>query len=270
MAEIGPIRWWRRFLVLPNDSLTKTLIFAFLVTLTASVVVSLTAVTLKPFHQANLDRERQSRMAEMIAALDGMSVTLNAVSIDKLEVRIVDLASGTFAVNIDPASYDQREAARDPSRSLTLPREADIAGIGQRANFAPVFVLRRDHKLELVIFPVRGVGYQSMLYAFLALRSDANTIAGLTFYEQGETPGLGARVTDADWQALWPGKTLADENGDIRISVVRGQSRSPLEVDGISGATRTGNGVSNMLHFWLGEYGFGPFLRRVQAGTIRL
>ncbi len=270
MADINPIRLWRRFLALPNESLTKTLVFAFLVTFIASVFVSVSAVTLNPFYQANLDREQRARMSGMIAALAGMSDIMSGVSVDELEVRIVDLASGTFATGVDPVSYDQREAARDPNRSLTLPEEADIAGIRQRANYAPVFILRQDQALELVVLPMRGVGYQSMLYAFLALRADGNTIAGLTFYELGETPGLGARISDPDWLALWPGKMLADENGDIRISVVRGQAQSPLEIDGISGATRTGNGVSNMLHFWLGEYGFGPFLKRLQSGTLRL
>lgn len=270
MADFNPIRLWKRFLALPNDDLGKTLIFAFLVTSVASVIVSVAAVTLTPFYQQNLDRERQARMEEMVASLSVMSDILSELKIDDFDVRIVDLTSGTFAKDIDPTSYNQREAARDPNQSLSLPRESDIAGIRQRANFAPVYILRRDQALEMIVFPVRGVGYQSMLYAFLAIEADANTIAGLSFYEQGETPGVGARITEPDWQALWPGKTLADENGDIQISVVRGRAQGLYEVDGISGATRTGNGVSNMLHFWLGDFGFGPFLKRIQAGEIRL
>ena len=268
MFDLNPINWWRRLLGLPNDSLTKTLVMAFLVAFIASIFVSVAAVSLRPLHVANLEQERQESLAEMIAALPGMGDILTGAGVDDMDIRIVDLATGEFAVDIDPASYDQREAARDPALSSAIPREADVAGIKQRANFAQVVILRKDGDIHLVVLPVRGIGYQSMLYAYLAINADGNTITGLTFYEQGETPGIGARILEPDWLALWPGKQLTDETGEIRISVVRGEAVGPYEVDGFSGATRTGNGVSNMLHFWLGDYGFGPFLARLRAGEV--
>lgn len=268
MSDLNPINWWRSLLALPNDSLTKTLVVAFLVAFTASIFVSIAAVTLRPFHVANLENERQERLAVMVAALPGMGDILTGAGVDNMEVLIVDLASGEFTPDIDPATFDQREAARDPALSSTIPSEADVAGIKQRADFAQVIILRKDGKLQLVVLPVRGVGYQSMLYAYLAIKADGNTIAGLTFYEQGETPGIGTRILEPEWLELWPGKQLADENGEIRISVVRGEAVGLFEVDGISGATRTSNGVSNMLHFWLGDYGFGPFLARLRDGEV--
>ncbi len=268
MSELNPINWWRRLLALPNDSLTKTLVMAFLVAFTASIFVSIAAVTLRPFHIANLENERQERLAAMVAALPGMGDILTGAGVDDMEAHIVDLASGYFATHIDPATFDQREAARDPALSTSIPSEADVAGIKQRADFAQVIILRKDGDLQLVVLPVRGVGYQSMLYAYLAINADGNTIAGLTFYEQGETPGIGTRILEPEWLELWPGKQLADETGEIRISVVRGEAIGLFEVDGISGATRTSNGVSNMLHFWLGDYGFGPFLARLRDGEV--
>jgi len=269
MLDLNPLNWWRRLLALPNDNLTKTLVIAFLVAFTASVIVSFAAVTLRPFHIANLEKERQASLSEMIASLPGMDNILEGIGVDVVEIYIVDLASGEFIANIDPASFDQREAARDPNLSSPIPAEADIAGIKQRENYAQVFILRKDGDVQLVVLPVRGVGYQSMLYAYLALEADINTIAGLVFYEQGETPGIGARIEDPEWLALWPGKQLADENGEIKISVVHNKAVGPFEVDGISGATRTSNGVSNMLHFWLGDYGFGPFLTKLRASKER-
>lgn len=268
MADMNPLNLWRKFLALPNDNLTKTLAFAFLLALTASIVVSVGAVTLRPYQKANLERERQARMAEIIAALPQMSGLLNEVSVDALEVRLVNLETGEFEAGIDAATYDQRQAAKDPERSTELSPEIDIAGLKRRADFAPVFLLRRGDDLQLVILPVRGTGYQSMLYAYLALQADGNTIAGLTFYEQGDTPGFGARIEEPAWQALWPGKMIADADGTILISVVRGGATGPYEVDGISGATHTSNGVSNMLRFWLGNAGFGPFLARLRAGEV--
>lgn len=268
MSDLSPINWWRRLLALPNDNLTKTLVIAFLVAFIASIFVSIAAVTLRPFHLANLENERQERLAVMVTALPGMGDILTGAGVDDMQTHIVDLASGDFATHIDPATFDQRAAASDPALSSSIPSEVDVAGIKQRSDFAQVIILRKDGKLHLVVLPVRGVGYQSMLYAYLAIQADGNTIAGLTFYEQGETPGIGTRILEPEWLELWPGKQLVGENGEVRISVVRGEAVGEFEVDGISGATRTSNGVSNMLHFWLGDYGFGPFLARLRDGGV--
>jgi Na+-transporting NADH:ubiquinone oxidoreductase subunit C len=107
-----------------------------------------------------------------------------------------------------------------------------------------------------------------MLYGYLALQGDLKTIAALIFYEQGETPGLGARVQEPAWEALWPGTSIADDSGQIAVEVVRGQATEDWQVDGLTGATRTGNGVTSLLQFWLGEWGYGPFLERLESGEI--
>ena len=117
-----------------------------------------------------------------------------------------------------------------------------------------------------MILPVRGTGYQSTLKGYLALEADLNTVAALTFYEQEETPGLGSRIEESAWQALWPGKQLADAEGVIRIEVVKGAGGGVHEVDGISGATRTGIGITNLMRFWLGPDGYGPYLERLRTG----
>lgn len=268
MADFNPLTGWRRFLALPNDSRTKTLVITLLVALMSATAVSVTAVMLKPLQLANLERERQARLEAMIGALPGLADILRETGADALETRLVDLDKGSFARDIDPARYDQRTAAADPSLGIALPRELDIAGIGRRANLAPVHILRRGKEIALIVLPVHGSGYQSTIYAYLALKGDLNTVAALIVYKQGETPGLGSRVEDPAWQALWPGKEIADKAGAIRISVVRGQASGPYEIDGIAGATRTTTGITNMLRFWLGENGFGPFLVRLRAGDI--
>ncbi len=119
-----------------------------------------------------------------------------------------------------------------------------------------------------MILPVYGTGYQSTIRANLALEGDLNTVAGFSVVEQGETPGLGARIEEASWQALWTGKKLADSDGDIRIEVVRGQASSEYEIDGITGATHTSSGVSAAVRFWLGPDGFGPVLENLRNGTF--
>ena len=94
------------------------------------------------------------------------------------------------------------------------------------------------------------------------------TIAALSILEQSETPGIGARIEEEEWLARWQGKQIADENGALQIEVVMEQATGPYQVDGITGATRTSNGVTNMLRFWLGDNGFGPFLTDLREGEI--
>lgn len=246
MASLNPLAWWRNFLALPNDSTGKTVGVALIVALVCSLVVSVTTVTLHPLQLAN-------RLAESTAQLKGI---LQVLGVGVPTPHLVALASGDY-VEVDPGS------------STTLPPARDIAGLGSREDVATVFELREDGALKLVVLPVRGAGYQSTLKGYLALEGDINTIAALTFYEQNETPGLGARVADPAWLAGWQGKQVADATGTIRIAVIKGKGAGPNEVDGISGATRTSTGVNNLVRFWLGPDGYGPYLARLRREAGR-
>ncbi|NNL65750.1 MAG: FMN-binding protein, partial [Myxococcales bacterium] len=98
--------------------------------------------------------------------------------------------------------------------------------------------------------------------------ADTQTVRGLDFYEHGETPGLGSEIQNPAWRALWPGKRVRDAEGRVRLGVARGpidprSADAAHQVDGISGATKTGEGVTHLLRFWLGPDGFGPYLERV-------
>lgn len=268
MADLNPLSWWRRFLALPNDSRAKTFIVAFLVASFSAVAVAVTAISLKPLQQENVAREREQRMADMLASVPGLAEILEDADADSLETRIVDMTSGTFAEGIDPASFDVEAAAADPARSTALSEADDIAAIGRRPDFAPVHILRQDGDLLLLVVPGYATGYQSTIRAYVALEADLNTIAALSVYSQEETPGLGTRIAEPAWQDLWAGKRVADETGAIRIEVVRGAGTSEFEVDGITGATRSTNGVANLVRFWLGEHGFGPFIANLREGRV--
>ena len=124
----------------------------------------------------------------------------------------------------------------------------------------------------MCVIPIEGYGLWSTLYGFLAIGRDGNTIRGLTFYQHGETPGLGGEVDNPKWKALWPGRSAYDDAGNPAIRVVKGNAgnaqETPHQVDGLSGATITSNGVSTMLEFWLGEQGFRKYLQRFQEGQV--
>src|SRR3990167_8268880 len=114
-------------------------------------------------------------------------------------------------------------------------------------------------------------GLWSTLYGFIAIKGDLNTVAGMGFYQHAETPGLGGEVDNPKWKAQWLGKTLFDEDGKLSVAVVKGgvDPQSPKavhQVDALAGATLTSKGVDNLLNFWLGQNGFGPFIANLRAG----
>ncbi|WP_290522351.1 Na(+)-translocating NADH-quinone reductase subunit C [Alcanivorax sp.] len=249
-----------------NESVSKTLLVAFLVCVVCGVVVATAAVSLRPVQNEN--KLIDKRMNILLAA--GMYDASQDVNeqFQSIERMFVDIDSGNYVEM--PESYDQRTAAKDPAQSERLEGDVDIAGIKNQAKVAEVYLARGDDgELSRIILPVHGYGLWSTLYGFLALEPDANTVAGLGFYEHGETPGLGGEVDNPKWKALWEGKKLYGDQGEVEIQVIKGtvESNTPdaeHKVDGLAGATLTSKGVSNLLQFWVGENGFGPYLKRMQ------
>lgn len=251
-----------------NESVGKTLLVAFLVCVVCGVVVATAAVSLRPVQNEN--KLIDKRMNILLAA--GMYDASQDVNeqFKSIERKFVGIESGDYVEM--PESYDQRTAAKDPAQSERLSGDVDIAGIKNQAEVAEVYLARGDNgELSRIILPVHGYGLWSTLYGFLALEPDANTVAGLGFYEHGETPGLGGEVDNPKWKALWEGKKLYGDQGEVEIQVIKGtvESNTPNaehKVDGLAGATLTSKGVSNLLRFWVGENGFGPYLKRMRQG----
>ncbi len=251
---------------MPNDSIAKTLLISISLCLVCSVAVSTVAVSLKPLQLANVELARQTE----ILSVAGLMVEGGDVAelFRQIETRIVDLDSGAFVDDVDPATFDARTAQNDPASSEALAPESDVAGIRRRAHNAAVYFVRDGDEISTIILPVHGAGLYSTLWGFLALEPDGNTIKGLTFYEDGETPGLGGEINNPRWQSRWEGIRVRDDEGAFRLAIVKsaapeGSPDAGFQVDSISGATLTSRGVDNTMRFWLGDDGFGPFLARI-------
>ena len=251
-----------------NESKSKTLGVALLLCLVCSVIVSLAAVLLKDAQVVNksLDRKRNILQAAGMFQ-EGVDVSLQ---FKQITPKVVELRTGKFVEDINTDTFDQRKTAKDLARSTSLVRDQDVAKISRLENYALVYLVGDQDDLNKVILPVRGYGLWSTLYGFLALEQDANTIAGLGFYEHGETPGLGGEIDNPRWKSLWPGKIVYSDQ-DVAIRLIKGTvdtSRQGAEsqVDGLSGATLTSKGVTNLLQFWLGDNGFGLFLHNLRTG----
>jgi Na+-transporting NADH:ubiquinone oxidoreductase subunit C len=262
--------WIARILAMPNESTAKTLFVALAMCLICSVMVASATVFLRPIQDANkaLDKKRNILAAAGLLQ-EGRSVE---ELFKQVETRIVDLKTGDYASadQADPATYDQRAALKNPALSEAVPAAEDIALIKRKPKYATVYLVKEEDNIKTIVLPVQGYGLWSTMYGFLALENDANTIAGLKFYEQAETPGLGGEVSNPQWQALWKGKRIYDDKGEPRIAVIKGtvdpsKPEAQYEVDGIGGSTLTSRGVMNLIRYWLGEAGFAPYLDRLRT-----
>lgn len=252
-----------------NESPLKALIVVTATALVCSVLVTVTAVTLQPIQRAYRDLERNRyivRISGLLDSVDDVSDRQVIAAFRDLDARIVDLDRGIFDDTFNPDTFDMRKAAVDPELSVTIPADQDVAGLGRRSRFATVFLVRNDDELERIIVPVYGPGMWSTLRGFLALENDLTTVADITFYAQAETAGIGDRILRADWQARWRGRKLYDEMNTLRFKIAKGAvdlgaPDAIYEVDGLTGATVTTDGVTNLVRYWFGPHGFAPFLK---------
>jgi Na+-transporting NADH:ubiquinone oxidoreductase subunit C len=263
-----------------NDTIGRTVMVALVLSFVFSVVVSTAAVVLKPVQIENRNLDMKSNILAAAGLLEPGATTEEIEEKFKLfDVRLVDLETGEYvgpsAVGVDdPMLYDQYEASSNPERSINLSPAEDQADIKRRANIAKVFIYKQDGEIQRIVLPVHGYGLWSTLYGFLALQGDADTIAGLTFYDHAETPGLGGEVDNPAWKAKWPGKEVyADNVTEPAIQLVKGSvgpdtANREYKVDGLAGATLTSRGVTNLLQFWMGDMGFASYLKKLREGEV--
>ncbi|MEM9843729.1 MAG: Na(+)-translocating NADH-quinone reductase subunit C [Pseudomonadota bacterium] len=256
-----------RFMALPTDSVAKTVFVAVTLCLVASMVVSAVAVALRPAQEVNRLKDKQVNILQVAGIYEPGIDVVDAFQ--AFEPQVLDLSTGNFTTQFDATLFDDRAAADDPALSRAL--EDDPAGIGRQANYVTVYLLRDDAgAIDKVIMPLHGYGLWSTLYGFIALEENGNDIFGLQFYEHAETPGLGAEVDNPRWKAQWNGKRVADDQGDLQITVAKTAppAGEDFHIDALAGATLTTVGVDNLVKFWLGEEGYAPFLANLKAGAI--
>jgi len=241
-----------------QDSVTKTIGVATGICLFCSLFVSVAAVKLRPRQLKNqeLDRIRNVLQVAGLADEEGDPETIYQ---ERIKPVYVELKTG------QTLPEDQFQSAQVEA----IPAEQDLAGIKFRALQSVVYQRVDGPTMARLILPIHGKGVWSTLYGFLALEEDLQTVAGITFYEHAETPGLGGEIDNPNWKRIWEGKQAYDDDGNVVIEVIKGQvdpasSNAGRQIDGLSGATLTTRGVDNLIQFWLGENGYGPYLKRLR------
>lgn len=247
-----------------------TILFATAVCIVCAIVVSSAAVSLKERQDINAALEKQRNVLQAAGLMDPKE-KLDAEEVAKrfenIEMEVIDLTTGEPAPDIDPNTFDQAREAKDPATSTPAPPNPSL--VKRTPNHALVYkVLGDDGNIESLVLPIEGYGLWKFLYGFIAIEEDLNTVRGITFYDHGETPGLGGEVDNPRWKARWVGRKVFGDDGEPKIEVIKGfappPAEAPYEVDGLSGATLTARGVTNLVHFWLGDNGFRPYLENLE------
>jgi Na+-transporting NADH:ubiquinone oxidoreductase subunit C len=257
------------------ESTRYTILFATAVCVVCALVVAVSAVGLAERQETNARLYRQKNVLLAAGLLkpgdDPPAAEILKIFDQSIDVGLIDLATGAKAKaeGIDAKSYDPRKVRNDPALSRAAP--PNNAGLLRLPNVGVVYYVRGKGGVEQVVLPVEGGGMWGMLNGFVALDRDGNTVRGLTFYEQKETPGLGGEIANPKWQALWVGRRAYDANWSPQLAVIKGQAgppeKDPHRVDGLSGATITSNGVSRVVRFWLSADGYAPFLKTLRSGA---
>ncbi|WP_394176494.1 Na(+)-translocating NADH-quinone reductase subunit C [Thalassotalea litorea] len=251
-----------------KETFGKTVGFVVAVCLVCAALVSFSAVQLKPLQAANKLLDKQTKILEASGLLEGAGDDIVGTYNDRVEAKLIDLDSGEF-IEGDADGFDERRDARDLEKS-SKPAD-DIAGINRRANNSVVYLIKNEAgDVESIVLPIVGSGLWDLMHGYVGLEKDLNTVKSVIYSDHKETPGLGAEILNPNWKALWPGKKLFDEQGDVAIKIVKGGAKSGdiHGVDALSGATLTSVGVEKTFVFWFGDEGYGPFIANYRNGGL--
>lgn len=257
-----------------NDSTKKILIVALGVCLVCSVLVSAAAVSLHNRQERNkeLDKVKNILIAGELPTRD---VDILQVFQENIRTVVVDLDNGQalseaqYPKGFDPKKFNLKEVADSPVFGKAIPADKDIINVQRMPKYMAVYQVTSGNQVDKVILPIYGKGLWSTLYGFLALGKNFSTVEGITFYEHGETPGLGGEVDNVSWKASWKGKEAFDAQGKLALEVIKGkvdelEPAAVHQVDGLSGATLTTRGLDAIVKFWLSDAGYGPFLNQLK------
>ena len=260
---------------LNKDSVQGTFIVITGLCLVCSVLVSLAVVALEPFKAAAIANDRQVNIVKVsgFEIEDTIAGTFNR----HIEPHLIDVATGTLADGDftveEMDSYNFKSLSKKANTSDPIEKEKDLGGILRRSKLMPVYFSKDEEgTVQRVILPFYGQGLWSTCYGYLAVSpEDGNTVKAITFYEHGETPGLGGEIENPRWQSIWVDKKLTDEQGEYQLRIVKNpdpnSAEKDFEVDALSGATLTSRGVNNFTKYWFGD-AYQPFLQKLSKGEI--
>lgn len=260
------------------ESKKKIVVVALGVCIVCSLLVSTAAVTLHVRQERNKKLDKLKNILQAGDLLDKGS-DLNKIYEQYIEGAVISLKTGEeipenmYSKELNAQNFDVKTILKDPENSQKIPPAKDFAQLKRMPKYMAVYYVKKNDEIDEIILPIYGKGLWSTMYGFMALDKDLQTIRGFTYYEHGETPGLGGEVDNPNWKNIWKGKKAFDSEWNVKIEVIKGRvdpsSNSAIyQIDGLSGSTLTTRGIDNSIKFWLGEDGYGPFFEQLRGEII--
>lgn len=223
-----------------TNSNSYTFIFAIIMVVVVGVVLAFAATSLQPRQYENM---RQEKMQNILATV---GVETDRAGAQELFDQYVK----------EQMVLDNQGQEKENVKAFDVELAKELKKPAEEQNF-PLYVADVEGKTYYII-PLRGSGLWNAIFGYIALKDDVNTVKGAIFDHIGETPGLGAEITQEWFRHRFDDEKIFDDNGElVGVSVVKGYastSKDDNKVDAISGATITGDGVSDMISERLGHY----------------
>ena len=219
--------------------------YSTILVVVAAAVLAVAAVGLKPFQKKNQEIEK---MQQLLTAVGIENDVKNAEDLYK-KYFVQELAVNKKGKVV---STYENQTLKGEERPFNIELSKQL-GKGDEA-MLPIFICNQEGKTVYVV-PVHGKGLYDAIWGNVAIADDLNTIVGVLFDHKGETPGLGAEITNPAFPAQFKGKKIF-ENDEVKLAVVKSSKKTndTFEADAVTGATNTSNGVSNMLKDCLSNY----------------
>ncbi len=234
-------------------------IYTFVLVMTVVVAVILAGMNtfLKEIHQKNeaIFNKRAVLKAVIPAEVDAMSDEEIIAFFSKNVTQQVFNMEGKEFFPADVKDARNFKDKKGQAEDLDLKKEKKK---DEKDRLHPLYTYVDKNGKTNYITAVRGSGLWDEIWGYIALAEDKSTIVGTSFDHQGETPGLGAEIKDnPTFPTSFNGKKILDKDGNfVSINVKKGgaDKDNPHAVDGISGATVTCDGVTEMLERGLQYY----------------
>ncbi len=260
------------------ESKKKIVVVALGVCIVCSLLVSTAAVTLNARQEQNKKLDKLKNILQAGDLLD-KGPELTKIYEQYIEGVIISLETGEeisedmYSDALNAQDFDIKTIVKDPEYGQKIPPDKDLAQLKRIPKYMAVYYVKEEGEIQKIILPVYGKGLWSTMYGFMALDKDLQTIKGFTYYEHGETPGLGGEVDNPNWKNIWKGKKAFDNDWNVKIEVIKGRvdpssEKAMYQIDGLSGSTLTTRGIDKSIKFWLGENGYGPFFERLREEII--
>lgn len=228
------------------------MLYVIALTVVCGTLLSLTYESLKDKQAANVAFEKKKFI---------LTTFMGQESVDAMDDKTIN---AKYEEMVKPVVIDANgEETSDVADEINIAKQYKVPA---EERLLPLYLIKGESGYDYYVMPVFGKGLWDDIWGYVALEKDMNTIKGVVFDHKGETPGLGARITTPEIQSRYTGKTIKNEEGKVvSVTMNKGENgggdksieafkEKPHQVDGMSGATLTGNGINTMMDTYLKSY----------------